>query len=319
MHKKHILIFGAALVAFARQGLAETRDAATAEALFRQGRQAMDAKNYPAACPKFAESQKLDPAAGTLMNLATCEEKVGKLASAWQHWREAIDALPPKDDRIPFARERVDELEKKVPRLTVILEPERGQSSAPEGAKVFRDEIEIGPAGRGVPLPVDPGPHTVTVQMKGRLSEKFAVAVKEGEQKQLTVRVGALDPSYVDTPLAIPGQPVRSSARTLGWVFGGVGVAGAGAAVATAIMLGNRKNTLESDCPNKTCTDQGAVDAAASGKSLLVVNTASFIVAGAGLGLGAYFLLSAPKSRATAALAPNVSPRSVDLSLTGTF
>src|SRR5262245_52850537 len=106
------LAVGCSMIAFAQPAFGQARDAATAEALFRQGRQAMEAKSYAQACPKFAESQKLDPAAGTLMNLATCEEKLGKLASAWQHWKEAIDALPAKDDRIPFAKSRVDDLEK---------------------------------------------------------------------------------------------------------------------------------------------------------------------------------------------------------------
>src|SRR5882724_4149653 len=108
----------------------QVRDPATAEALFRQGRQAMEAKNYQEASQKFAESQRLDPAAGTLMNLATCEEKLGRLASAWQHWKEAIDALPANDDRVVFAQSRVEELEKKLPRLQVTL-----QSGTDQGAK----------------------------------------------------------------------------------------------------------------------------------------------------------------------------------------
>jgi hypothetical protein len=152
----------------------QPRDPATAEALFRQGRQAMEAKNYREACPKFAESQKLDPGAGTLMNLATCEEKLVKLASAWQHWKEAIDALPPGDDRVSFARTRVTDLEKKLPRLKVTL-----ASGSNPSAKVFRDEIELAPVSQGVLLPVDPGPHTVTVTLTGHLPEKVTLAVGE--------------------------------------------------------------------------------------------------------------------------------------------
>ena len=71
----------------------------TAEALFRQGRDAMQRQDYETACARFAESNRLDVAAGTLMNLATCEEKLGRVATAWQHWREAIDLLPAGDDR----------------------------------------------------------------------------------------------------------------------------------------------------------------------------------------------------------------------------
>jgi hypothetical protein len=299
------------LIAVAAPAGAQSRDPATAEALFRQGRQAMEAKDYRQACPRFAESQRLDPASGTLMNLATCEEKVGKLASAWQHWKEAIDALPAKDDRIPFARSRVDELEKKLPRLNVTLSPGTDHT-----AKVFRDETELGSASQGVLLPVDPGPHTVTVKMPGHVPESVTIAVAEGEEKRLEVRPGAVDPAASTKGAEVS---VRPPPRTLGWVVGGVGVAGVGVAVVTGSMLMSKKTSLETTCPNKMCADQAGVDSASSGKTLLVVNTVGWVVGGVGLGLGAYLLLSAPRSRATAALVPAAAPDGASLSCVGTF
>src|SRR5262249_55537702 len=68
------LALALAITATSSTALSQTRDPAAAEALFRQGRQAMEAKDFATACPKFAESQRLDPAVGTLMNWATCEE-----------------------------------------------------------------------------------------------------------------------------------------------------------------------------------------------------------------------------------------------------
>src|SRR5688572_21714651 len=41
------------------------RDPIGAEALFRQGRAAADEGDFQTACAKFAESQRLDPSAGT--------------------------------------------------------------------------------------------------------------------------------------------------------------------------------------------------------------------------------------------------------------
>ena len=81
------------IVFFARSATAQSSpsDASVAaEALFSAGRADVERGDYASACPKFADSQRLDPAPGTLINLADCEEHVGQLARAWQHWREAI-------------------------------------------------------------------------------------------------------------------------------------------------------------------------------------------------------------------------------------
>jgi hypothetical protein len=312
MKKGGLLVACSLTLALAMPASAQNRDAATAEALFRQGRQAMEAKNYADACQKFADSQKLDGAAGTLMNLATCEEKLGKLASAWQHWKEAIDALPAKDDRISFARGRVEDLEKKLPRLQVTL-----TSGADKGAKVFRDDIEIGPGGQGVPLPVDPGPHTITVRLAGHFPKSVNVSLAVGETSQVELHPGEVDPNANAVTAGVDTK--KTSTRTLGFVVGGIGVAGVGAAVASGLMLVNTRKTVETNCTaDKVCTAQG-IDAASTGKKLLVVNTVGWVVGALGLGFGAYFVLSSPKSSTSAALAPHVGPDGASLSCVGTF
>jgi hypothetical protein len=62
---------------------------AQAEVLFRQGRDLMAAGKIVEACGAFAESQKLEPAVTTLLNLASCREKNNNLASAWGLFLEA--------------------------------------------------------------------------------------------------------------------------------------------------------------------------------------------------------------------------------------
>ena len=95
---------------------AEGRDPAAADALFRSAREAFARGDYATACPRFAESQRLAPAVGTLLNLSACEEKLGKLTVSYAHLVEAIEKLPPRDARLKAATERRDALKSKIPR-----------------------------------------------------------------------------------------------------------------------------------------------------------------------------------------------------------
>src|SRR4051812_28534695 len=91
-------------------GTASAGDSISAEALFAAGREAAQRGDYRQACDKFAESQRLDPAPGTLINLGDCNEHLGLLASAWRYYREAADRLP-GDKRVAGLRARVAAIE----------------------------------------------------------------------------------------------------------------------------------------------------------------------------------------------------------------
>ena len=81
-------------------------DRQIAQSLFDEGRILLEADRPREACPKFAESQRLDPGGGTLLNLALCLELSGKTGSAWARYQEAraIAARDGRKDREEFAR-----------------------------------------------------------------------------------------------------------------------------------------------------------------------------------------------------------------------
>src|SRR6187399_829900 len=90
--------FRPALAAFTLSALmlrsvpARAGDEAAAEALFLEAKKLAAAGKLAEACPKFAESNRLDRGAGTLIHLADCYEKNGQSASAWATFKDAASA-----------------------------------------------------------------------------------------------------------------------------------------------------------------------------------------------------------------------------------
>src|SRR5580658_3235689 len=118
------LLLATTLVGSARAQSSSGSEKVTAEALFEDGRRLVAAGKYAEACPKFQASQKLDPSAGTLLNLASCWEKAGRSATAWGAYKEAAslaDAAGRKD-YVATAQRHADALAPKLARLTLTVE-----------------------------------------------------------------------------------------------------------------------------------------------------------------------------------------------------
>lgn len=263
--------------------------AAAAEALFSAARSDLAAGQLDAACEKFQDSLKLERATGTLLNLAACESKRGRLASAWSLWREALEILPPGDSRISFATRELNLLLPRLPYLTLRLE--RG---VPKGVKVSRNGMELGHAGMNLPIPVDPGPHTIRVQAPGYDTREYSITAKEGSSETLSLNVGVRQKVSQKHPGLTKEDTRAPRASTLWpWVTVGVGGAGLGAAVATTFLLERDRSTVERECDSvsKLCSSKG-FDAVKRTRTLLPVNTVSFGVAALGLTGGIYWLTS---------------------------
>jgi len=276
-----------ALALLATSAAGQPRDRAAADALFQAARAEFDRGDFASACEKFAESHRLDPAPGTLLNLALCHEKTGRIASAWEGFRQVADML--HDERVDFARTRSSSLESRLPWLTLHLPNE-----ATDGVRVFRDGIELGSASLGIPLPVDPGTHTLVVEAPGRLRSTRTISMREAQRQDVTLDLGP------DQPVSTPAPPRRpkpasesppSNDHTWTWVAGGIGVAGVATSLATGALAVSSKRTLEAHCVDRRCDDQG-LDAANAGRTYATISTVSGAVGVLGLGVGTYLLLS---------------------------
>lgn len=287
------LLLVAALVAVSPGALAQGRDATTAEVLFDEGREAVKAGDYPRACAKFRESNRLDPAPGTVLNLADCEERLGRVATAWTLYREVTQRVPASDERHGIALARAKALAPKLPKLTVAL-----ALGSPVGTRVLRDGVELGAAALETALPVDPGAHTIVVEAPGRQKSSRQVSLSEAQSERVVVSAGpkASGAPGADRPKA------SNSKRTWGWVLTGVGAAGLSVGTVTGLMVLGEKRRVDDNCdPDKRCNQTG-MDAVDSGRTLGTVSGASFIVGGLALAGGVFLLVSGSEKQPETAL-----------------
>jgi hypothetical protein len=174
------------------RALAQEQDPNAADALFDQGRKLMRLELYGEACPKFAESHRIDPTLGTLLNLAYCWKQLGKTASAWSAYREAalLAVWQQQAQREAFARQEADALEPQLAKLRVAV-------TAPEPELVVRRDGEVvPPEAWGERIAIDPGAYRIEALCPGRRA--FATTVIVPPAGAIEVVVPALEPLPAD-------------------------------------------------------------------------------------------------------------------------
>ncbi|RYE87709.1 MAG: hypothetical protein EOO75_14120 [Myxococcales bacterium] len=307
-------------------------DAATAEALFRQGKDLMVKKQYGEACPKLAESQRLDPATGTLLALALCYEQAGLTASAWSTYSDVIARarLENSPEREQAARTRSAALEPNLARLTVKVPA--GLLSLSD-LEVKRDEVVLGAAALGQALPVDPGSHSVEVRASGKLPWTTKVQVTAAGRAVVDVPALADAPRPTTTsvapvasspvaPVRPPADTSRATLRTVSWITGGAGVVLLGVGGILAAQAVSKNKDSSANCDGNLCTDQGKQDrddARSAGNLATGAAVVGVALAATGVTL---FVLSRGKPDAAVSrlqLSPTVAPGQGGLWFRGAF
>lgn len=299
---------------------APTSDAASAEALFTKGKEAMASGDFATACANLSESLKIDPAVGTRLNLATCEEKSGKPSAALRDFLAAQAQLSKDDFRVAFTAERIAILTQHVAHITLTA-----SSVPPAGTRVLRDGAEVSSAAWNIRVPVDPGPHVIVVERPGKSSFRAELTLAEREDKVLDLAEEAarLRPAPTEAAAALPEQDVTTGGgrRTLAYVVTGAGVAGLVVGTVAGILTIAAASNYKDYCSNGVCNAAG-LDAASRGKTMSIVSPVALGLGAVATGVGIYlFATSTPARAATprAIVAPSASPSFGGISLTGTF
>jgi hypothetical protein len=303
---------------------------AVADALYRQARDLMAAGDYARACPKFAESQRLDPATGTLLNLAACHEKQGRLATAWLEYSDAVFAArrDAREDRVAYAEERARTLEPKLSRLTLLLAADADEPNL----EIELDGASLGHAVIGAPTPVDPGSHTVRVTAPGKKAWSQTLQIAgEAAQQSLTIPKLEPAPAAPSAPSTAPAtsapaaneQPARDelASRPIPlsvYVSGGLTLTLAVGAGVTGLAYLNRKQDYE-DAAATPPDLEAAEQRRQSAERMGFVNLGLWIGTALGAGVTTYLYVTRPeRARATRVL-PWAGRESAGISVVGGF
>lgn len=309
-----VLALGAALAA----GPAVAQKA-EANVLFDEARAALANRDYTQAIAKLEQSQQLDPAVGTLLNLAECYVAVGRTASAWATYRDAssLAASTRQLERERYASRKAHELEARLSRLEVVVKPE----ARVPGLALSRGNVPIPEGLWGAAVPVDPGPQRIEAKAPGHASWSLDVHVADADKLRVEVPTlaqaalaapptgaspplpivgGALPeaaPPAPSAPVAAPhlSEPSSGSWPTVGWVTLGVGAVATLAGV--VVFVNGRMQISDANCPEQVCVrglgNKGLHDDGRQNEKLGI----GLGVAGAALtAAGVVIVLSAPTS-----------------------
>jgi hypothetical protein len=318
-----LLVVGGSVAGAAEPSAAGPADSdkAKADALFNEGQAELEAGRVDSACAKLSESQKLDAAVGTLLNLARCHELQGKTATAWREYQAAARLAQERGqaDRAAGAAKLATELEPKLSKLRIDV------PTALAGLVVQRDGEQLKESSFGTFEPLDPGEHLVEARAPER--EPWSTKVKLGPSAdQQTVAVPQLARPVVAADA--DGSGGSDGVRVAGLVLGGVGVVGLAIGTAFGVVALKDVSAAKDDpalCPDEWCSPAGR-DAINAATTKAHVSTVGLVVGGAALVAGVVMAIAggsseaAPSEQATRLdVVPVLGPGTAGVAVGGRF
>lgn len=162
---------------------AEESAAQRGQRLFEEGRTLVDAGRAREACPKFEESDRLDPGGGTVLNLAICYEETGRFVAARAAFQDGLERAirQNRKDREDIAREHLASVERRVASIVIV-------GRVVTHARVDGVRVDVEPGGR---LLVDPGAHVVDLPP----ARPQTISLREGEVRTFDADGGVVAPA----------------------------------------------------------------------------------------------------------------------------
>jgi hypothetical protein len=288
----------APLPAFAKEP--STQDLDTARALFNEGNDLKDAGDLKGALERYLAADELAHTAVTGLEVGKTYLALGKLATAHDRFMAVLRIPEGLKDSPNVKSARADaaviakEIEPRIPAVTFRMGDDNQVAPI---ASVEVDGVARTGAKFGEPITLDPGNHVIVVRAAERPERKVTIEAREGERQVVVLTYAPPKPPPKSDEPSSPVAAAQPFDGTRVLVYGGLGLAAAGAIVGTVtgIITLSRASNLRDSCEGGRCPPE-VHDDRASVTRMGNISTVAFIVAGAGVLTGTIGLLSAPRS-----------------------
>ena len=280
----------------------------------------MKGGNYGGACALFEASHRVAPAPGTLLNVAMCSEKLGRLRRAAEALESFLATTDSADKRRTRAAALLADVTERTPRVSIRL-----PKWVSRDAQVLVDGESIAPEQWKAAVRLDPGRHVLEVRVPRSADQRRTLEVKERDRLVETFEFPRTpEPKRDSDPL--PRTRTRTGTRTRGelpaafYVSLGVGVGGLITAAGSSAIVLLEESTVEKECDgpdNKECSPAG-MEAGDRGRRFVTVQAVALPIGVAGMALAGYLWFSA-KRDASAKVGIAVAPSHTMLSTSVTF
>ncbi len=221
------------------------KELSRARVKFQQGTELEQAGDWSTALTRFREVGQVKMTPQVRYHVALCEEHLGQLAVALGGYKLALQSADEVRARSfkSTVQSHIKDLSARIPKVVI----KRGDGA--EAASIELDGVRLGVSSIGVPVPVDPGPHTISAKAPGHEPFSKTMSVKEKQQETVEIVLkktptpaegngsssGSTGPVGGEPPPALP----KPHSKVLPFVVGGIGVASLAASGVFYFVLRN--------------------------------------------------------------------------------
>lgn len=293
---------------------------------YTDGVKAMSAGRFQEAYDKFKQSYDIVASPNSRLMLGRALVKLNRLTDAYQEFQETaaqateLAATQKKYQKtVDSAKKEIEDLKSELAFVTVIP----GTEVSLGGHRLLAPEW-------GRPQPVMPGKISVEIKSAdGRVREK-ELTLEPGITKVLTAdllptasyrsKSGKSDDASEGSGDEVDSSSKSGSGKSLprshvGYVVGGVGALGVVSFIGLSVMAKSIFGNPSDDCDGPNCSHSDLNNAASKG-TLQGMSYVALTVGVAGLGAGAYLILTDKKSEGSGQTALQLGPGSVGLKRT---